>query len=59
MKFLAWMHERIPMFIIEIGEQQTLDGAAARDAASEQPRRKHFGVVDDEQITLPKKLRKL
>ena len=32
------------------GDQQALDGAAARHAAAEQPRRKHARVVDDEQI---------
>ena len=43
--------------VVHALEQQTLDRAAARVAAPEQPRRKHARVVDDEQIAGVEQLR--
>ena len=57
LQLLTRMHQRFPAFArrcrrsrVEPRDQQTLDGAAARHTTAEQPRRKHSGVVDDEQI---------
>ena len=49
-QLLARMHERAPFVIALALEQQALDGAAARIATAEQPRRKHARVVGDEAI---------
>ena len=50
LELLPGMHERIPTSFAEIGKQKAFDGPAARHARAEQPGRKHFRVVDDEEI---------
>ena len=57
LKLLTRMHERIPFLIFEVREEQAFDGAAARHARAEQTSRKHFRIVDDEQIALAEVLR--
>src|SRR3954465_3678214 len=51
------MHERLPSIAVQAGDQQTLDGPAARHAAAKQARRKHARVVDDEKVSAPEQLR--
>ena len=55
-QFLPGMHQRLPdrvsrgQNVRPRPDQETLDRAAAGDAAAEQPRGKHARVVDDDQI---------
>src|SRR6185369_5516686 len=68
LQFLARMHERRPYLrgsrildrdrILAL-EEQTLDGSAARNALTEQPRGKHAGVVHDDKVGRLEELRKL
>ena len=52
---LAGVHERLPQLAVRTGiesaHEQALGPPAARQATAKQPRRKHFRVVDDEQIS--------
>ena len=57
LQLLPGMHQRVPDFragrvtrAIDARQEQALDGAAGRHAPSEQPRGKHAGVVDDNQV---------
>ena len=59
LQLLAGMHERVPVRVVHALEQQTLDRAAARVAAPDQPRRKHARVVDDEQVAGAEQLRQI
>jgi hypothetical protein len=51
MQFLPRVHQGFPSIGLQATDQQALDGAARRIAAAEQPRGKHPGVVDDEEVT--------
>jgi hypothetical protein len=52
LKLLTRMYERVPFLIFEITEKQAFNRAAARNARAEQTGRKHFRIVDDEEIAL-------
>lgn len=56
LQLLARMHQRIPPIITDMSEEQALDDAAARHAMTQQPRREHSGIVEDQQITTAKKV---
>jgi hypothetical protein len=53
------MHQGIPPFAVEPGQQQALDRAAGGYAMAEQSGRKYAGVVDDEQIARPQQIRQI
>ena len=59
LELLSRMHERVPLVRARLLEQQALDGAAARIAAAEQPRRKHARVVGDHQVAGRQQLRQI
>jgi hypothetical protein len=50
-ELVAGMDQRVPAPVrIERSQKEAFDGAAAGHARADQPGRKHFGVVDDQQI---------
>src|SRR5262249_13099183 len=58
LQLLPRMHQRFPHPIVfELPNEQTLDRAAAWNAAAQQTRRKHARVVHDQQIAGRKELR--
>jgi hypothetical protein len=58
-QLLPRMHQGIPPFAVEPGQQQALDRAAGGYAMAEQSGRKYAGVVDDEQIARPQQIRQI
>ena len=54
-EFLAGVHQRFPPVGLQPCDKEALDGAAARDAPADQPRREYTGVVDDEDVAAPSK----
>jgi len=53
------MHERVPAFVVEPGQQHTLDRPTGRHAMPEQSGRKDAGFVDDKQIARPEQIREI
>lgn len=47
---LPWVDQDIPAILIKSGEEQALDGAAARVAPAKEARREHPRVVDDQEV---------
>ena len=58
MQLLPRVHQGLPSIGLQAPDQQALDGAARRIAASEQPRGKHLGIVDDEEVAPAEKVGK-
>ena len=56
LQLLARMHQRVPPIILELRQQKTFHGAAARRPMAKEARRKHSGVVDHEEIALAEEL---
>ena len=56
-QLLPRMHQRLPAIAFDRRDEQALDGAAARHAPAEQPRRDHARVVHDEKIAWRQELR--
>jgi hypothetical protein len=59
LQLLTRVDQRVPAICIEPRQQQALDGAARRVAATDQARREHPRVVQDEHVTRPQKTRQV
>src|SRR5688500_12549820 len=58
LQFLTWMNESVPELILETTQQKALDRSPARDAGAQKAGRKYLRVVDNEEISVAKKLGK-
>lgn len=50
LELLTGMQQRIPPLVVETSEEDALDATTARVAATNEPRRKHPGVVGHEEV---------
>ena len=49
--FFAGTHQTLPRFITAVNQQQHLTGAASRQSLTQQPRRKHPGIIEDQTVS--------
>ena len=57
--FLAGPHQTFPRLVAPVDQQQHLARAAARQTLAQQPCRKHAGIIEDQAVPRPQKIRQL